>query len=275
MVAGTAIGLLFVYGAQNLDNREAQAIRGAFWDRLFEVERWRWALQALTESIGVPLVILGGISVILLITRKNIPYRWLLLGFLVVAFLLFALVPIYTGDATIYRSRYTQPTAILFILGGIATIVPLINQQRSILKWIVISLPVLWLIPATIAQMNDLTRPHTYALAQAWFEENAPAETLLWVEGYETNRSLSRYEAGYSGFNTYITIYASDVAQGERTWDGDFEQIDYIFLNEHEKQTWSLVDDVPPLADLPLIKQIGDSSLRGSQIIYLCHRTTI
>jgi hypothetical protein len=137
------------------------------------------------------------------------------------------------------------------------------NQRNMILKWIVLSLPILWLIPVTIAQIQDLTRPHTYALAQAWFEENAPEETLLWTEGYETNRSLSRYEAGYSGFNTYSTMYASDIAQDERTWDGDFEQVDYIFLNEVEKQTWSLVDGVPSLQDLPLLKKIGDSSTRG------------
>jgi len=129
---------------------------------------------------------------------------------------------------------------------------------------IILLIPIIMMLPTTITQLQELTLPHTYAVAQAWFEENVDDQSEVWVEGYNTLRSLNRYEGGYGGFKSFATMYGKH----KDDWDGDYHDVPYLYIAEDIKRKWPTNDVWPPLDELVLVKNmVGDNvTLRGPNL---------
>ncbi len=264
MVAGMAFYLLVINGAASISNAEGLRARTNFFSSLLTPRQWEVTLNAFIGTVGLPLLIFGAIALVwLLLHQKSNSKRyslWLVLG---VGVSLLAIVPGYVTKYPSYPVRYIWPAAAIMIPALAALVAPLL-RKRTLFAAGAILLPLVIGLPELATFAYNVQRPYTYLLAQNWFEQNIPDGSIIWIEGFLNYRSLSRYEAGYSGFNNYGQIYGSD----RERWNDDFP-IDYIYLSEPEVRAWPETPGWEPLANFTLIKRIGNEGMnRDALYIY-------
>ncbi len=262
LVGGTALYLLFAYGALNISNSEGLRARTSFFSSVLTPRQWAITLNATIGTLGIPVLALGVFGLVgLVIRRKPRKRLFPLLLVLGVGFLLLAVVPGYVSRQ-LYPVRYIWPAAALFFVAFAALIAPLLRGRRLLLVG-AIALPLFIGAPELLSYLSSLQRPYTYALAQEWFEENVPDGSVLWIEGFLNYRSLSRYEAGYTGYKDFGLIYGRE--RGE--WDGSFE-VDYLYLTESQREQWPMTPGWPALEQYTLVKRIGDEAM-NREVLYI------
>ena len=263
MVVGTAYGLLFVYGASGLDNAEGQKFRNDLVINILNPTRWRYTFNGLLGTTGPVLAAIAVVAVVALYRRYRLRHLWLTGLVFFTGALILAVIPGYLASdpPRTYPIRYTWPAAGLIIpCFAIVIGYALAGKPRS--RWLLSAATVLsigTLVPGSISQIVDGRKIITFALAQAWFEENVPEGSLLWMEGLEPYRSLGRYERGYPGYKNFETIYGREATDLQI----DPHLVDYVYLDEQAVAQWPTNPIWPPLDQLTLLKQIGGDGLDG------------
>ena len=276
MVLGTMYGLLVAYDADNLENIEARNWRHP--ERLLRIERWEEAIGGLFNVMGIALLAIIAITIIIVVVRRSqfkIQHSWIIVTLTVLSVLLFIMVPLYATEQNASNPRYTSPVGLLLLVAGTALISQAYLSQKW-LKWLSVLIAVLWLLPANLRQTTEMTQVHNYRLAQVWFEENIPDNSQVWTEGYLTNRSLARYEAGYDGFKNFGFLYAPDIISRldeDEAWnETTTTEFDYIYLSQTDLETYPLIEGFVPLDELTLIKKFEGGDIYGETLyIYSPH----
>jgi hypothetical protein len=258
LVGGVASWLLIVYGAADLNNAESVRARTQLLDSFLNLHQWKLTMNALIGTMGIASLIFAVIGIAGIgFYRKSGLRDWLglTLGMVVVGLALLVIVPIYLSKHD-YPVRYIWPSAVLFI-GGASILVGHLLSKVSRTLWTVLAIVIamVWGMPEAITTIQARNRPFTYGLAQVWFEENVPDESVLWVEDYRVYRALSRYEAGYSGYNNYGQLYAQD-----NIFEDSVDVVDYLFLEEND------LAQIPDLNQYPLIKRIDNEGRNGASL---------
>lgn len=266
LVIGTAYGLLFVYGASGLDNAEGQKFRNDLVKNVLNPTRWLYTFNGLLGTVGPVLAVLAIIAVVVLYRNRRLRCLWLTGLVFFTGAVILAVIPGYLASdpPRTYPIRYTWP-AVGLIIPCLAVVVrrALVGKPRS--GWLLsaaLILSVGVLVPRSINQIADGRKTNTYALAQAWFEENVPEQSLLWMDGLEPYRSLGRYERGYPGYKDFGTIYGHEATDLQI----DPQQVDYVYLDEQAVAQWPTNPIWPPLDQLTLLKQIGGDGLDGATL---------
>lgn len=196
-------------------------------------------------------------------------------------FLILAVIPGYLHSYanSIYPIRYTLPAAAVLLIPVAALIgrvifVPLTYYREGMARhaptektsrlWmgIALALPMIALLPETIAYQTYMQRPLTYTAMQYWFEENIPENSRIWTIHIDPYVSLSRYDRGYSGFKNFDVVFApNNIAENGIT----ITKMDYLYLTEDD--LWIVQNQ-----SYPLVKHIGGTPYRGPDLyIYRAH----
>jgi hypothetical protein len=268
MVAGTAYGLLVVYGASGLENAEAQQLRERSWINFTDTTRWRYMFNGTFGTIGPILAIMGLIVVVVfVIRRQRLRNGWAIALIFLTSASILAVVPAYLAGSPprIYPTRYTWPGLVLLIPVTAAVVVQgLAIRQRPKWVWAVVLLvPIIALIPdmptgspGTLTEIAEFRKTHAFTLAQAWVDETLPDGSVLWMDGPQAFLSLSHYDRGFYSYKQFDGLYAPDAVQ----WKFDLSGINYVYLDGQGVKAWPRIPSFPPLERLTLLKRMGGPS---------------
>jgi len=272
LVAGTAYGLLVVYGAMSLDNIEASNVRNFFWRNLTDPQRLSWTLNGLQGILGWPLLILGGAGPAGLGTALA---RGALAGAvaLVLVFgLLTALVPAYLSDniGARYPTRYVHPGAALLLpalatgLAWLTARLPLLRLPlggRALLAGLACAA---WFIGPLTEHLALSRQRNSQELAQRWVLANVQEEDWLWMESGTIYTTFSRYDRGFYGplqFSTFLGDSTPRISLQER------EQMDYVLLLEEDRPSWPRGQGWESLDELNLLLRIEGPGIYGPPVL--------
>lgn len=270
LVLATAYGLLVVYGAGSMDVSEGTQFRDNFFNNVSDLTRWRYTMNGIAGNLGGGLIITGAAAVLALVFYRgqiNPRPRWPLIALLLaVGLVLMSVVPAYLNSTPprVYPVRYTLHASVLLI-PVFASVVVIAFQRPAFPRWLrvgAILLPIVAWLPQTLASIADLTRPHKYVAAQRWFEENVPADKRIWIYGYRTYVSLSRYEGGYQGYKDFPVTYEDEQIR----WPQDADRVDYLYIDRGEFEDWLAGRNHPPLEHFTLVKSFQDPSYYGDDL---------
>ena len=258
MVLATAYYLLYVNGGANFEIAETENFKDSLFDNLLSRRQWQATLRLFFDSSGIPILALTVISLLYSVVSKQkrtFTFEfWLLLA---TAIIMLGIVPLYL--VRLESVRYVYPAVALFIVIFALTL-PFLSRQ---LQGIAIAFILIWGLAESTTFINRLSLPYTFADAQFWAEDNLPDESVVWVESLFMLRSISRYEAGYSGFNNYGLMYAPVTE-----WETVAEFVDYVYLADYDLWQWRNDPARPSLDDMLLIKEIDNSGHYGP-VIYV------
>ncbi len=193
-------------------------------------------------------------------------------------FLILAIIPGYLHSYanSIYPIRYTLPAAAVLLIAAAAWIGQVLFSKNHAVKdtlyrvstarisylWMMMLLPILALLPETIAYQTYMQRPFTYTAMQHWFEDNIPENSLIWTTHIDPYVSLARYDRGYSGFKNFNVVFAPD----NRTENGlTIADMDYLYLSDEDLSRF-------PDNPYPLVKHIGGYPYREPDLyIFRAH----
>lgn len=267
LVLAVAYGLLFAYGAGSMEVSEGTQFRDNFFNNISDLTRWRYTLNGVAGNLGGGLIIAGAAAGVALALRRGRGVgraRWPLIGLVLVAGLaLMSVVPAYLNNTPprVYPVRYTLHASVLLI-PVFASVVVIAFQGLRWARIAAVAFPIVAWLPQTTAGIADLTRPHKYVAAQRWFEENIPADKRIWIYGYRTYVSLSRYEGGYQGYKDFPVTYEDEQIR----WPSSADQVDYLYINRAEFPDWEAKRNHPPLESFTLVKSFQDPALYGDDL---------
>jgi 4-amino-4-deoxy-L-arabinose transferase-like glycosyltransferase len=272
-VAAVSCWLVFIFGAFRLNNDEAAESRLFLFQNLTSFTRWRATLYALGNSIGTAFIVLGLLAFLIWVSRRawkmRSLYQLLIAGLLLTGIALLALVPIYTVNSVVARTqaitRYLLPADLMFIILGILAIYRVfIVGMSSRWRWVTLLVPVLWFVPASARQVADFSRPTTFTVAQRWFEQNLPDQSLYWAGGYLSYRLVDRFDAGYPGFKHFYAILGDPDGTSRPS-----EPVNYIVALDSEIERRRFTEVWNP-EQITLIKQFDNAAMHGAKIfVYL------
>lgn len=253
LVLSTAYYLLYINGGSSFDIAETRNFKGGIWVNLFSITQWQATLNLFSDVLGIPILFLGILSLTYPFIFKrqqkvSIAY-WALL---IAAMLLLGLIPLYLVRFS--SVRYVYPAMALF------TVILAVPQRYLTggLKWLAVALICIFAFVETSQVIYRMNLPYTYVEAQFWVEENLPDESVVWLESHFMFRSISRYEAGYSGFNNYGLMYAPTI-----TWREAEPYLDYVYLADYDLPLWDRDETRPALDEFLPIKQIDNTGYYG------------
>ena len=197
-VMATAYILLFLNGAVNLNNTEAINARGNIMASMLMGGRWSNIVNTVYLMWGAGFIAVATIAAIIILVRRR-PLRngLMILALFVTGIALMLLVPLYIKNKPILVQRNIWPgTFFFFAVGALAIEAVFFTGQRRWWRWLTVIIPIVWLVPSMAVLFVDSARTDTRAVAQQWFEQNAPDGASVWVDSYGIYRSLSRFEAG-------------------------------------------------------------------------------
>lgn len=277
LVAATAYGLLAVYGGANLNNMESNQVRSHFVENTLSLTRWFNVLKAIGGTLGIGLslgLVVIGLRLVLAHKRKRrefyepiVTVEALLI--LVTGLAVLALVPAYLANipAALYPVRYTLPAAAIFVAAVAALVARLLVRWPGRMQLLIGLVCMGVLLPDLINYALVMRLPNPFTLAQKWFEENVPDNSVLWMESGDPYISLSHYDRGYRGFKTYSALFAQDVPKPTVE---QRQSVDYLYLTSDDEARWPLTPGWENLNRYTRIKTFhGVADVIPSVAVYL------
>lgn len=256
MVLAAAYYLLYINGGASFDIAETRNFRGGLDSNLFSRTQWQATLNLFFDSLGIGILVLTVISFaypsIIKSYRKLPKEYWLLV---LTAILMLALVPLYL--VRFESVRYVYPAMALF------TVILAVQQcaLQGLFKWMAVALILMFGLVETGQIIHERNLPYTYSTLQFWVEDNFANESVVWVESHFMFRSIARYEAGYSGYNDYGMMYASD-----HKWLDVEQHLDYVLLADYDIEAWNNDSTRQPIESMLLLKTIDNAGSNGPAI---------
>jgi 4-amino-4-deoxy-L-arabinose transferase-like glycosyltransferase len=248
LVLGTAYWLLFIYGANNLNNVEAEAVRSAPLANLLSPAQWRLTWLGLYQMLNLPMLIIMGIGLCLFFVQGRFRASWLVwlttLG-------IFATIPVFLAIKTPVRYLWSV-VALLLPVGYSAWLQWKSPHKRQIIFLVLTAIILLWGIPQTAQIIQQINRPYTYTQLQLWAAANLDPDAVLYVESNLILRTIARYETGFPGYQNFEVVYADNVPD----WQVAADEVDYILTHGGRKTFW----DTQPVA---LMKAIDNPAMQG------------
>ena len=256
MVLATMYYLLFINGGASLEIAETDTLKTNWLSNLFSSRHLGATFNLLFNSLGLPILILTGLSVIYpFVFKKGIslhPSFWLLLLTMIPVL---GIVPLYL--VRFGSMRYIYPAMVLLT---VILAMPQVYLSKRFV-WLAAGFIISGGLFNALPVIYEYRLPYTYAEAQFWVEENLPDESAIRVESLFMNRSITRYIAGYSGFKNFGILYAPDIS-----WQAVDDIVDYVYLADNDLPGWRRNEAYPALDEMLLIKQIDNSGYYGPSI---------
>ncbi|GAB5491588.1 MAG: hypothetical protein Phog2KO_18030 [Phototrophicaceae bacterium] len=256
MVLATAYYLLYVNGGASFDIAETRNFQGGLDSNLFSVTQWDATLRLFFDALGVGILVLAVLSLAYPFIFKSESRLskefWLLLA---TAIPILALVPLYLVRFS--SVRYVYPAMALF------TVILAVQQRylKGVFRWIAIALILGFGLAETGRFIYQQNLPYTASVLQFWAEDNFADDSVIWVENHTMFRTISRFEAGYSGYNDYGLMYAQS-----DEWRDMGQYVDYVLLADYDIPSWNNDIMRPSLESLLLIKTIDNIGYNGPTI---------